>query len=63
MNKNYQFNDEEMKLVRDALNVYFDSCDDHYRNAPTPEIQRRVLEVSGEIEMLIDRMKEHERQR
>lgn len=62
MTGQYQFDDKEMKLVRDALIVYIDACYDHYKNAPTPEIQQRVLEVNGELEMLIDRMKAHESQ-
>lgn len=58
----YQFDDKEMKLVRDALTIYYDACYDHYKNAPTPEIRQRVLEATGELEMLMDRMEAHDRQ-
>jgi hypothetical protein len=56
VNDKYQFNAEEMKLVRDALTVYYDSCGDHYRNAPTPELREKILEVTGELEILIDKL-------
>lgn len=56
MKEKYQFDSEEMKLVRDALTVHSNMCFSYFKEAVTERKKQEVYELSIKLERLLERL-------